>query len=85
MTCWFGRGNREGYDPELNQVRHIEEDDSYLTNSLKDCMLCGSVNGLAALAYAADARLVVFEHGGHFPYVEEAALFAQTLGAFLRD
>ncbi|MGD2143960.1 MAG: alpha/beta hydrolase [Anaerolineae bacterium] len=32
-----------------------------------------------------DARLVVFEHSGHFPFTEEAALFAQTVDAFLDE
>jgi 3-oxoadipate enol-lactonase len=30
-----------------------------------------------------DARLVVFKHSGHFPFVEEASLFAETVEAFL--
>jgi proline iminopeptidase len=30
-----------------------------------------------------DANLVVFEQSGHFPFIEEAALFAQTVDAFL--
>jgi proline iminopeptidase len=30
-----------------------------------------------------EASLVVFEHSGHFPFVEEASLFTQTVGAFL--
>ncbi len=32
-----------------------------------------------------DANLVVFEQSGHSPFVEEASLFAQTVGAFLSD
>jgi proline iminopeptidase len=32
-----------------------------------------------------DARLVVFERSGHFPFVEEAALFAQTVDTFLNE
>jgi pimeloyl-ACP methyl ester carboxylesterase len=31
------------------------------------------------------ARLVVFEQSGHFPFVEEAALFAQTVDTFLNE
>ncbi len=30
-----------------------------------------------------DARLFVFERSGHFPYIEEAPLFVQTVDAFL--
>jgi proline iminopeptidase len=30
-----------------------------------------------------DARLVIFENSGHFPFIEEAPLFAQTVEAFL--
>ena len=30
-----------------------------------------------------DARLVIFEQSGHFPFTEEPSLFAETLGAFL--
>lgn len=30
-----------------------------------------------------DANLVIFEQSGHSPFIEEAALFAQTLDAFL--
>jgi len=30
-----------------------------------------------------DASLVIFEESGHFPFVEEAALFAKTMDAFL--
>jgi proline iminopeptidase len=30
-----------------------------------------------------DASLVVFEQSGHFPFIEEATLFAQTVDAFL--
>lgn len=30
-----------------------------------------------------DARLVVFERSGHSPFIEEAPLFARTVGAFL--
>jgi pimeloyl-ACP methyl ester carboxylesterase len=30
-----------------------------------------------------DAQLVVFEQSGHFPFIEEPALFAQTADAFL--
>lgn len=30
-----------------------------------------------------DASLVVFEHSGHFPFIEEASLFEKTLDAFL--
>ena len=29
------------------------------------------------------SNLVIFEKSGHFPFVEEAPLFAQTVGAFL--
>jgi proline iminopeptidase len=29
------------------------------------------------------ARLVIFENSGHFPFIEEASLFAQTVDAFL--
>ena len=29
--------------------------------------------------------LVVFEHSGHSPFVEEASLFAETVGAFLKE
>ncbi len=32
-----------------------------------------------------DASLVVFEQSGHFPYIEEAPLFAQTVHAFLNQ
>jgi proline iminopeptidase len=30
-----------------------------------------------------DAKLVIFEESGHFPFIEEASLFAQTVDAFL--
>ena len=30
-----------------------------------------------------DAELVVFEHSGHFPFIEETADFTRTVGAFL--
>ncbi|MCG8353581.1 MAG: alpha/beta hydrolase [Chloroflexales bacterium] len=30
-----------------------------------------------------DARLIIFEQSGHAPFIEEAALFAQTVDAFL--
>jgi len=30
-----------------------------------------------------DASLVIFEKSGHFPFIEEASLFAQTVDAFL--
>lgn len=32
-----------------------------------------------------DASLVVFEQSGHFPFIEEASLFAQTVDAFLSE
>jgi proline iminopeptidase len=32
-----------------------------------------------------DASLVVFERSGHFPFIEEASLFAQTVNAFLNE
>jgi pimeloyl-ACP methyl ester carboxylesterase len=32
-----------------------------------------------------DATLVVFEKSGHFPFIEEALLFAQTVDAFLNE
>jgi pimeloyl-ACP methyl ester carboxylesterase len=32
-----------------------------------------------------DASLVVFEQSGHFPFIEEASLFAQTVDAFLNE
>jgi pimeloyl-ACP methyl ester carboxylesterase len=32
-----------------------------------------------------DASLVVFEHSGHKPFIEEASLFAQTVAAFLSE
>jgi proline iminopeptidase len=32
-----------------------------------------------------DARLVIFEQSGHFPFVEEASLFAETVAAFLNE
>jgi pimeloyl-ACP methyl ester carboxylesterase len=32
-----------------------------------------------------DASLVLFEQSGHFPFIEEASLFAQTVDAFLSD
>jgi proline iminopeptidase len=32
-----------------------------------------------------DARLVIFEHSGHSPFIEETALFAQTVDAFLHE
>jgi len=32
-----------------------------------------------------DASLVVFEHSGHAPFIEEASLFAQTVAAFLSE
>ncbi len=32
-----------------------------------------------------DASLVVFEHSGHSPFIEEASLFAQTVAAFLSE
>ncbi len=32
-----------------------------------------------------DASLVIFEHSGHSPFVEEASLFAQTVVAFLSE
>ncbi len=32
-----------------------------------------------------DASLVIFEHSGHSPFVEEASLFAQTVAAFLSE
>jgi pimeloyl-ACP methyl ester carboxylesterase len=32
-----------------------------------------------------DADLVVFEQSGHFPFVEEASLFAETVAAFLNE
>jgi proline iminopeptidase len=31
-----------------------------------------------------DADLVLFEQSGHFPFIEEASLFAQTVDAFLK-
>ena len=31
------------------------------------------------------ASLVVFEQSGHFPFIEEASLFAQTMDAFLNE
>lgn len=33
----------------------------------------------------AGANLVVFEHSGHFPFVEETSLFAETVEAFFRE
>ena len=32
-----------------------------------------------------DARLVVFEESGHFPFIEEAPHFGQTVEAFLNE
>jgi proline iminopeptidase len=32
-----------------------------------------------------DARIIVFEHSGHSPFIEEASLFAQTVDAFLNE
>jgi pimeloyl-ACP methyl ester carboxylesterase len=32
-----------------------------------------------------DASLVVFEQSGHFPFIEEASLFAQTVDTFLNE
>ena len=32
-----------------------------------------------------DASVVVFEQSGHFPFIEEASLFAQTVNAFLNE
>ena len=32
-----------------------------------------------------DSRLIVFEQSGHSPFMEEASLFAQTVGAFLSE
>lgn len=32
-----------------------------------------------------DASLVVFEQSGHFPFIEEVSLFAQTVDAFLSE
>jgi proline iminopeptidase len=32
-----------------------------------------------------DASLVVFEQSGHFPFIEEATFFAQTVDAFLKE
>jgi proline iminopeptidase len=32
-----------------------------------------------------DANLVIFEQSGHFPFIEEAPLFAQTMDAFLNE
>jgi pimeloyl-ACP methyl ester carboxylesterase len=32
-----------------------------------------------------DTRLVLFEQSGHFPFIEEASLFAQTVEAFLNE
>jgi proline iminopeptidase len=32
-----------------------------------------------------DARLVIFEQSGHFPFIEEASLFVQAVGAFLNE
>jgi len=32
-----------------------------------------------------DANLVVFEQSGHFPFIEETSLFAQTVDAFLNE
>jgi proline iminopeptidase len=32
-----------------------------------------------------DARLVIFERSGHFPFIEEAPLFARTVDAFLHE
>lgn len=32
-----------------------------------------------------DASLVIFEQSGHFPFIEEASLFAQTVDAFLNE
>jgi proline iminopeptidase len=32
-----------------------------------------------------DATLVIFEESGHFPFIEEAALFATTVDAFLNE
>jgi proline iminopeptidase len=32
-----------------------------------------------------DASLVIFEHSGHYPFIEEASLFAQTVNTFLNE
>jgi proline iminopeptidase len=32
-----------------------------------------------------DASLVIFEQSGHFPFIEETSLFAQTVDAFLNE
>jgi proline iminopeptidase len=32
-----------------------------------------------------DGRLVIFGQSGHSPFIEEASLFAETVGAFLKD
>ena len=32
-----------------------------------------------------ESSLVVFEESGHFPFIEEATLSAQTVDAFLND
>lgn len=32
-----------------------------------------------------EAKLVIFEQSGHFPFIEEASLFAQTMDTFLNE
>lgn len=36
-------------------------------------------------AHIPHSRLVVFEHSGHFPWIEEPALFIQTVKEWLEQ
>ncbi len=40
-------------------------------------------DGLACYATGRGARLAIFEHSGHYPFMEERDLFPQTLAEFL--
>jgi proline iminopeptidase len=35
--------------------------------------------------YAPQAKFVMFEHSGHYPFIEEPALFLKTMGDFLKS
>ncbi len=51
----------------------------------RDDFICPPSQAQRMQAHIPQARLVVFEHSGHFPWIEEPALFIQTVKEWLEQ
>lgn len=90
VADWF-RG-REGWTGWHWQARRLDYSGRLGEIEVPCLVLCGRLDPQYPLACSEElatgisaADLVVFEHSGHYPYIEERARFQATLASFLAD